>query len=841
MLKICGRMCVLMCILSMLSVVPLSPLNVPLAGATYVEGTISVDTTWTIVDSPYIVSNEITINGATLTIDPGVNVKFGGAFSISVRDGMIKARGTTEKPILFTSNKLTPARGDYNTAIHIDAYYDKKASCELSNVIIEYANTGIEIGAIGISNYPNLDQCTIRNSNTGIGLYPTKNDESPRAININKCNIQNNSDGISISTASYTLGDFVNITWNNILNNVNGIVFDGVYGNSNSKVLISNNSILLNSGTGIKDGWNSKRIIEYNGIGYNNKGLVMSGGEIHRNDIYLNSQGAEGKGNAENNYWGDSSGPYHDSLNPTGKGNPVSGVDFIPFATNPIKAINQRPIPVLTGDKLNVALNENVTLSGASSTDDGKVLEFNFDFGDGTETGWVFTSTVKHAYGSKDEYTVKLDVKDDFGIMSNNTATLKIGAGTNSISLTINSPNEGATVNGIVKISGTATSTLGITKVEIKVDDGSWLSADGTTSWEYNWDSTKVPDKSYHNISARGTDGTVYSAISKVKLFVSQPAIIVNITSPSDGMTVNGTVRITGTVSGSTGITSVEIKIDNGDWQSAQGTISWQFDWDTTGVTNKANHNVSVRAYDAMIYSSIRILKLYVLNKVNTIPTVTINAPTSDSTVSGIVTISGASSDIDGNNQIQKVEVMIGSGAWETASGTTSWSYRWDTSTQTSGRCKISVRAYDGTDFSNLVSRNVTVGPPPDTTRPTVSINSLRNGETVNTQSITISGSAADNVAVRNVVITVNGNIVSASLSSNTWSARITLKSGTNSISVTVTDTSGNSNTDYISVNYQNPASTSKPFIPGFELLAILGASIIALLISNNVRKEKNK
>ncbi|MBC8526507.1 MAG: right-handed parallel beta-helix repeat-containing protein [Candidatus Cloacimonetes bacterium] len=67
---------------------------------------------------------------------------------------------------------------------------------------------------------------------------------------------------------------------------------------------------------------------------------------IHQNDIFLNSAEGNGAGiyyelandtlNAENNWWGDASGPYNEQLNPNGTGNEVYGdVDFIPWATEP--------------------------------------------------------------------------------------------------------------------------------------------------------------------------------------------------------------------------------------------------------------------------------------------------------------------------------------------------------------------------------------------------------------------------------------------------------------------------------------------------------------------------
>ena len=99
-------------ILTMLVVVGL----IPSASAdTFVEGHIESDTTWTEVDSPYVVSNDVIVDeGATLTIDLGVEVKYGGNFQIDVQ-GNLSAIGTNSKSISFTSNKVTPETGDWNT------------------------------------------------------------------------------------------------------------------------------------------------------------------------------------------------------------------------------------------------------------------------------------------------------------------------------------------------------------------------------------------------------------------------------------------------------------------------------------------------------------------------------------------------------------------------------------------------------------------------------------------------------------------------------------------------------------------------------------------------------
>ena len=86
--------------------------------ATYVEGPITQDTIWTLVDSPFVLSNDVTVySNATLTIESGVEVRFGGAFSLVV-SGKLYANGT-DREITFTSNKEQPAVGDWNSIVFL--------------------------------------------------------------------------------------------------------------------------------------------------------------------------------------------------------------------------------------------------------------------------------------------------------------------------------------------------------------------------------------------------------------------------------------------------------------------------------------------------------------------------------------------------------------------------------------------------------------------------------------------------------------------------------------------------------------------------------------------------
>jgi len=82
--------------------------------ATYVSGQITKDTTWTATNSPYVVQGQVTVNpGITLTIDPGVIVKFEDRAYMNI-NGNLTAKGIAKDKIHFTSIKDDSVGGDTN-------------------------------------------------------------------------------------------------------------------------------------------------------------------------------------------------------------------------------------------------------------------------------------------------------------------------------------------------------------------------------------------------------------------------------------------------------------------------------------------------------------------------------------------------------------------------------------------------------------------------------------------------------------------------------------------------------------------------------------------------------
>jgi len=88
----------LVLILSLSLTVP--ALAAPLAAATTIPGG-NVSGTWDTAGSPYLIDGDITVPaGATLTIDPGVEILFQSWYSLTV-NGTLIADGTENEPILF--------------------------------------------------------------------------------------------------------------------------------------------------------------------------------------------------------------------------------------------------------------------------------------------------------------------------------------------------------------------------------------------------------------------------------------------------------------------------------------------------------------------------------------------------------------------------------------------------------------------------------------------------------------------------------------------------------------------------------------------------------------------
>ncbi|NCC33930.1 MAG: right-handed parallel beta-helix repeat-containing protein, partial [Chloroflexia bacterium] len=152
-----------------------TPVEYPLA-AVDVSGTISSNTTWTLTNSPYRVTGNVTVAaGVTLTIEQGVVVQFAQYTSLVV-DGTLNAVGTSANPITFTGT--TEAAGWWR-----GLYVQNAGSATLRYATIAYGGYWDSMGLVK-SGAGSLDiQHSIFRNIAGDGLRITEGASSFTSAN----------------------------------------------------------------------------------------------------------------------------------------------------------------------------------------------------------------------------------------------------------------------------------------------------------------------------------------------------------------------------------------------------------------------------------------------------------------------------------------------------------------------------------------------------------------------------------------------------------------------------------------------------------------------------------
>ncbi len=283
-----------------------------------------------------------------------------------------------------------------------------------------------------------------------------------------------------------------------------------------------------------------------------------------------------------------------------------------------INDVNDPPVAKFSYSPGNPTAVDTIRFTDTSSDLDGTIVSWHWDFGDGSGTSTDQNPT--YSYNDNGTYDVTLSATDNDGLTDAYTKKITIeGEGSTPVTVEITFPTQNGIVEGIVTVIGTATADDTIQKVEVKIDSGSWILANGTESWSYKWDTTSVINGD-HTIHARSHDGNDYSNIDSVDITVDNPtshvnqAPIVTISYPGNMYTGYGTITLAGIASDNDGtIQNVQIRIDFGSWILANGTESWSYKWDTTDFVD-GSYIIDVRSYDGKDYSPIAEITVTIRN-----------------------------------------------------------------------------------------------------------------------------------------------------------------------------------------------------------------------------------
>ncbi len=273
---------------------------------TNVSGELAADTTWSPNGGVYVLSSHVFIPpGVTLDILPGTIVKSVPGASIIVQGGELNIEGTEDNLVVLTALADDSVGGDTD----------------------------------------NNGEQSVINSLQMIGGIVV---ESGGRLEINHLEIRYS------GAAQIIPGQFVNIARSALLN-------------AGGEVAASNLKVYNHFNDGVHHDSGETHIVDSIIYGphvdrafvYRTGGFTVSNSSVDtdsRNYSVFN-QAQIGIPDARNNYWGDSSGPYHPIDNPTGMAASIYGdVLFIPFLTEPPSTKPKRTpviiIPGIMGTKL---------------------------------------------------------------------------------------------------------------------------------------------------------------------------------------------------------------------------------------------------------------------------------------------------------------------------------------------------------------------------------------------------------------------------------------------------------------------------------------------------------
>jgi RHS repeat-associated protein len=196
------------------AVIALGQPNTALATTHIGTTTYTSNTTWTTAGSPYVLDGNVTVaSGVTLTINPGVIVKFNGTFRTMTVNGTLSAVGTSSNPITFTSYQDDSAGGDTNgdgsattgaAGQWSDIEFDSSSS-QLAYVNVRYGGYGSAQDAAPIYLYGSgyavtLDHATISNN-----LKSAVSVGNRASATITNSTLSTNTYGLYVNTATATV------------------------------------------------------------------------------------------------------------------------------------------------------------------------------------------------------------------------------------------------------------------------------------------------------------------------------------------------------------------------------------------------------------------------------------------------------------------------------------------------------------------------------------------------------------------------------------------------------------------------------------------------------------
>ena len=368
----------------------------------------------------------------------------------------------------------------------------------------------------------------------------------------------------------------------------------------------------------------------------------------------------------------------------------------------------------------------NVTAPAAGATVSG-IIPVNASASDNNGVAGVQFRLDGQALGAEDTtapYSVNWNTATATGGSHTLTAVARDAAGNTTTSgpvnvtvsssgptVNITAPAAGALLRGSATVSANAADDTSVAGVQFRLDGQALGAEDTTAPYSVDWNTPTAANGS-HTLTAvaRDTDGNTTTSTG-VNVTIDNAAPAINVSAPSAGAQVAGTVTISGSASDNNAVAGVQFRVDGQAVGAEDTSAPYSVSWNTTGETN-GSHSITAVARDAAGNTTTSGGVNVTVD--NAAPAVSVTQPAEGATASGTTTVTGNASD---NTAVAGVQFRLDGQALGAEDTAAPYSVNWNTTSASNGSHALTAVARDQAGNSTTSSVvNVTVsnsGPPP--------------------------------------------------------------------------------------------------------------------------------
>lgn len=338
--------------------------------------------------------------------------------------------------------------------------------------------------------------------------------------------------------------------------------------------------------------------------------------------------------------------------------------------------------------------------------------------------------------------------------------------------VTITSPAANSIAAPATTVTASATASTAITQVQFYVD-GVATVLDTVPPYSFAWDTTHVANGT-HSLTARGYDLCGNSRLSaalpvQVANDVTPPAVA--LTAPAANALLSSNAVFSSTSSDNVGVKRVDYYVDS-TFLGGNANAPFSLNANVSGIAD-GRHNATARAWDAAGNFANSAAVSVIVD--NTAPPLSIDQPAANATVSGAaVALTGWATDlssitslafkVDGQPLTLTAPYTYGLSRADVCNVYPSdphcpnvgWRATFDSTRLTAGSHVFTVTATNGVNLTTSLQRTLVVNN--DATIPTISFTAPAYGAVV-AGTVSVTGNAADNVAVTRVELSVDGTL----------------------------------------------------------------------------------